>query len=192
MKLASHSSQKTKRTIIVLASVLLVSMAGYAAYATSNGLWPFSSNQTAHHSEADEADTSSSPTEVDESDSQSAKKEYVEDSKPNEPQAPAKSAGKKAVDVGVSFADIYDGKLEVRAFTSGTIESGSCKVTAKHASSGSVVSESSKAFIDASTTQCEPVYIPVSKLAEGEWDVSVEFSSKTHQGVSESRKVNVS
>lgn len=194
MKITSPATRTTKKTLAVALSVLLVGGVSYGVYASQKDLWPFSSNNTkmASDNQVNDTDEVNPPEQADESDSQSTKKSYVEESKSSEPQTSTTSSEKEKVDVGVSFADIYDGKLEVRAFTSGVIESGTCKVVAKHTDNGSVVTESSQAFIDASTTQCAAVYIPVEKLSAGEWRVYVEFSSESHRGVSESRKVTIS
>jgi hypothetical protein len=98
---------------------------------------------------------------------------------------------KGEVQVGISYADINeDGDLEIRAFTNGAIEGdGTCVATM--VSGTQKVTGKSKAFIDATSTICQPIYVPRSQLASGTWSVTVKFSSKTHTGTSETVKVSV-
>ncbi|MDB5162034.1 MAG: hypothetical protein JWM52_542 [Candidatus Saccharibacteria bacterium] len=93
--------------------------------------------------------------------------------------------------VGITFADVTGSNLEVRAFTPSVIEGdGTC--TAVLTKNNETVKKSSPAFIDASSSQCRPIYIDVGEFhSKGTWKLTVEYSSPTHKGVSESSEVTV-
>ncbi len=90
----------------------------------------------------------------------------------------------KNVDVAISFADVFNGNVEVRAFIPGLIEaSGICTANLKQ---GNItVDASANAFIDVSSTQCPPIYIPLSRFpATGKWTLTVMYTSTVNSGSS--------
>lgn len=99
---------------------------------------------------------------------------------------------KQEVGVALTYAGTGSdpGTIEVRAFVSGVIEGdGTC--TATFTNNSSSITQSSPGFIDATTTQCEPMIISKSKLSPGQWKVTVQYTSPTSTGVSQSNTVNV-
>jgi len=141
------------------------------------------SNKTPSSNEVDY----SGPSDSDINESQNAKKNSESN---NTSQNSTIPSTKTSVSVAVSYADIYNGNLEVRAFTSDVIEgTGTCTVTATKGDAR--ITESSTAFIDVSTTQCNPIYISQSRLSPGTWIVTVSFSSPDKEGVSDKIKVAV-
>lgn len=127
------------------------------------------------------------PTQQDAANSQNAKEKLLEgdsNEAPIEPTAPSNQEQKKPAPVNISYADIINGNLEVRASTSSVIQgNGTCTVTVSKAG-GTPIVKTTPAFIDVSSTICEPVYIPRSQLTTGSWTVTVTYSSPTHQGSS--------
>lgn len=103
----------------------------------------------------------------------------------------SESSTKRAVSVAVTYAGAGDeGVFEVRAFIDGVIEgSGTC--TATLTKDGRTVTKSSPAFVDASSSICEPIYINKSQLSSGSWGVVVSYNSPDAVGVSSSTTMEV-
>lgn len=101
------------------------------------------------------------------------------------------STAKQTLPVGISFAGIVDNNVEVRAFISGIIEgNGTCIAT--FSKDGVEITESSPAFIDATTSQCEPIQIPKSRFtSSGVWTLVVSYSSTDAEGKSSAMEVDL-
>jgi hypothetical protein len=109
---------------------------------------------------------------------------------PTDDQNPDDETDKKTVNVGISYADIYEDNLEIRAFTNSVISGdGTCTATVKKGSQ--VITKSVSAFVDASSSQCRPIYIPSTQLDSGTWQITVRFSSPTSEGTSETVEVTI-
>lgn len=101
----------------------------------------------------------------------------------------SQSNGKSSAEVAITSASIQGDSLEVRAFAANVIEGGSCTALVENGAKN--ISGTSDAFIDASTTPCEPIEIPLSKLGAGTWSVTVIYESKNHKGVSTPTEVKL-
>lgn len=99
---------------------------------------------------------------------------------------------KKSVPIGISYAGVVDtDTIEVRAFMSEIIEgNGIC--TATFTKAGMVVSATSLAFIDATTSQCEPIKISRSAFSEdGIWNLVLSYASSDAEGISQSIEIKL-
>lgn len=186
MKINTIKKRKKTLVIIVVTCVALGIAGGVLAWqlVQSNNSAP----QTTNDPPAVNDVNYGPPSETDISEGQDGKKSTYEQntSESND----NTDSSKKSVAVGVSYADMYNNKLEIRAFTNGVIEgSGSCTATATKGST--VITETTTAFIDSSTTQCNPIYIEASRLSSGTWDVVVKFSSNSAEGTSDIIKVTI-
>lgn len=198
MKIKKQSQSPLKKTLLISAAILLVGAAGYGVYAKANNLWPFTTTDTSDNSDSSVREPNSvdyeGPTKEDTNNSQNAKENLLEEdtdeTTPNEgtPETPTQ---KKNAAVNISFADIYNNNLEIRAFTQSVIEgSGTCTATVSKSGSPTIT-KSSKAFIDSSSSICQPIYIPKSQLSNGTWNVNVSYSSPQYKGSSGQIKVEV-
>lgn len=186
-----------KRRIITTALVVLALLVlAYVVYAyTSQSLWPFASRKDTITSQtsADDSASSNNPTnDVNYSPPTKEEEEASQDGKKETTQEDNSIGGSKThVNIGVTFSAIFNGKMEVRAFTPSIIEgNGTC--TATFTKGSSKVTASSSAFIDSSTTQCNPIYIDPSQFTEkGTWDLVVSFSSSDASGDSGKIEVNI-
>lgn len=188
-QLKRHHKKQTKR-ILIIASTIVILLATVAVVLFFTPIGGLVFNKTTKQTPQNtETTTYSDPSETDIKESQNAKKKA--DSEANSPSnTNPSSSSKKKVAVAVSYADIYNNNLEVRAFISSVIEgTGTCTVTATMGSQK--VTESATAFIDASTTQCNPIYIAESRLSSGIWSVVTTFSSPDAEGSSDAIEVNV-
>lgn len=184
--------------VIITSLVIIASAAlGYTLYAQTNKLWPFHSNKTPLKEVAPEVNSVdySGPTDEDTKHSQTAKESLLNEggSEASEQQnnTETNSASKKNVTVNISFADIFDDNLEIRAFTPTVIEgNGTCTATVSKQGT-QTITKTSKAFVDSSSSICQPIYIPKSQLPTGAWNVSVTYKSPTHQGSSGQTPVEV-
>lgn len=179
--------KSTKKQVLVPLLVFALLLGGWITYAYTQKTWPFSVKTQSSSSEDGESVNYDPPTQQEVENSQNGKKNSGPDKKTNDTDT---SSQKKPASVGISYADIYNNNLEIRAFTNGVIE-GTGKCTATVTMGNTKVTKSNDAFIDASTTQCKPIYIPASDLSSGTWKVSVTFSSPDHEGTSEVVEVKV-
>ncbi len=104
---------------------------------------------------------------------------------------PSAPADPGSVSVAVSFAGVSNGSVEVRAFIPSIIE-GSGQCTATLIKDGEKVEKSNTAFVDASSSQCNPIYIPLSDFpSKGVWSLVVSYKSPDAKGSSEKIEVNL-
>ena len=176
-------TQKSKKIFIIIASVIALLAVGYFTFAyTSKLAWPF---QKATETKIVDGINYSLPTEQEIKDSQDGKK----NSGVQETTEPTGT-----VSVGISYAqyDDQEGVIDIRAFVPDAIEGdGTC--TATLTKNGEVVTRASKAFIDSSTSQCEPIQLALEDFPEGVTrDLVVSYSSSTSKGTSDTVKVEVS
>ena len=201
MKLRNYPPQKKLRTpLIILAVILVLALTyGVIAYATKS-LWPFQESaadkSSQQYTDEDSGINYSPPSDEDIEHSQDAKQK-IEDERPNNSnpdgsEATTENTGsKKSVGVGVSFADVFENNVEIRAFIPQTIEgTGTCTATLTRGSQS--ITESAKGFVDSSSTQCEPILIPLSRFTDkGIWNLVVSYKSPSSNGKSGAIEVNI-
>lgn len=187
MKVNKNRKNNKKIALLALvAAIVVVGVTAYGVLAYQKSMWPFTGAELSDQS--DDSVNYGPPTQNEVEHSQDAKKDAYENKDDSDTQG--NSSSKMQVEVGVAFADIIDGSLEVRAFTPSVVEGdGTCTVTA--IKGASTVTGTSKAFIDSTTSQCQPIKIPVSSLSSGTWQVSVDYSSSKSFGKSEIIEVRV-
>lgn len=148
----------SKKRFIIPALVgagLLLGVLGYGAYAYVSNTWPFQAASTQNSDNEGSKINLDPPTQEEIDASQDAKKR-LEEEQNNKP--PQQDTEKQSVNVGIAFADVRGSNLEIRAFTNGVIRGdGTC--TAKVQKDSIVIERSTPAFIDVSSTQCEPIQI---------------------------------
>ena len=179
-----------KKTIVIIAILLLLlvlATIGYLLFKNSNFGNIFKSGN-APISQSKESDRPvndvdySGPSETDIEESQNGKKNIEENDS---------TTNSSSVPVAVSFADVVDNNVEIRAFIPGVIE-GTGKCTATLNQGAQTIQRSSDAFIDASSSQCDPIYIPVSELpSKGTWSLVVVYTSSLHTGKSDPLEVKL-
>lgn len=178
---------KSKSTLVIIIIVGIALLASTAALAYSQKWWPFDWPERF----IVDGINYGPPTQQEIESGDDAKKKLLDDAKNNN-QDDTDSESRKVVNVGVSFADKIESNLEVRAFVSGVVEgTGTC--TATLTKSGSQpVSKSSKAFINVSTSQCQPILIPLGDFDKaGEWVLVVTYASPTSAGESEKITITI-
>jgi len=184
----NKSSHKTILLFIVFA--LFISIFIYGIVAKNKDLWPFIKNESNSLINDDTTDSINynPPTNQEIQEGQDIKKRNIESSEEDED---VSENIKTIVSVGVAFADVVDGKLEIRAFIPNVIESdGICTATLKK--DESIIQESSSAFIDFKTSQCRPIYISVDRFKiKGSWSLTVSYKSDTSNGESEPTEINI-
>jgi flagellar basal body-associated protein FliL len=189
MKFPQKSNRNRKKIVIVIASILVLIAAAFLVY-----FFLLGGNKTSE--QTSDVDSTTRPTndvdysgasEEDVATSQDGKKNSSDNN--NTEGTPAPNSN---VTVGITFADVIGSNVEIRAFTPSVIE-GDGKCTATLTKGTETVTQSSPAFIDATSTQCEPIYIDVAKFpSKGVWSLKVDYSSSKHKGVSEISKVTIS
>lgn len=178
-----------QKIIISIIVVLLLLIGGWIVYAKMNNAWPFPVNSTSTPSLQDgDSINYDPPTQEEIENSQNGKNNSKQEGDDNK-----KPTSKRSVSVGIAFAD-YDAQemaIDIRAFTPDVIESdGTCIATLIHGTQK--VTQSSRAFIDSSSSQCEPILIPESNFSEkGTWKLTVSYGSSKSSGVSPSMDVRV-
>lgn len=198
MRISDQKQKRKSRLVIVSVAALVLAVGGATALAYSQKWWPF----TEPENHIIEGIDYGPPTEQEVENSQNAKKDAVEENTTSQENQTGEnnsnngesgnSTTTKQVSVAISFADVIDGNVEVRAFIVGVIEgTGTCTATLTHTAT-QPVTKSSQAFVDASTSQCQPIMIPVSSFdQDGEWTLVVTYKSPTSSGQSEKMTINI-
>ena len=169
----------TTLAIIIVAALLV----GYGALASSKHLWPYQ-NQAADTTSSSTDDLNSTDTTYGSEKNEPTTKPTDQTSKPSTPTDDEST--KQIVDVSIGYVGTGS-TVEVRAYVSGVIEgTGTC--TALFTRGNETVSASSKGFVDATTTQCEPIEIDPAELSGGGWQLLVSYSSPTARGASISQE----
>src|SRR5690606_31993992 len=108
MKINKQKKKNFKAIGLAVGALILIG-GGVAAYMIIN-------NQNKADSQNSSEINYDPPTEEEVQEGQNAKKDAYEESG-STPSDAKNTTSKKQVNVGVSYADIYDGNLEIRAFT---------------------------------------------------------------------------
>jgi hypothetical protein len=177
VKLTKRNKKTLLKTLIACAVFLLIASFFTVAYRAH--IWPFSKVATTLTQPQENASIDT-PAQQEINSSQDGKKNSVD-------AGPAKTN----VSVDIAYAGVNDEKqyVEIRAFTADVIEGdGVCVATLSQG--GALVTGSAKAFVDASSSICAAITIPLSKFStKGEWSVSVSYTSTSHSGVSDTESV---
>ncbi|MFZ1301787.1 MAG: hypothetical protein WAQ27_04425 [Candidatus Microsaccharimonas sp.] len=188
-----HNKKGPNKIWIIVSIILFLCIATYVVYGTTTkSVWPFNTNKVTANNPSDEIrginDVDYSPPSEEDAEQSKAGKDKLTDDSGN---SNTTTDGQKSVAVGVSFADLIDNKVEIRAFTPGIVEgSGTCLATLTK--NNLSVTASSKAFIDSTSSQCTPIYIDVSKFQEkGVWDLTVTYTSPQAAGRSDVIEVKI-
>lgn len=179
----SLSTNKNTPLVIVICVVAVVLViGGYFAFAyTTKQFWPFiaaDSSNTPSPKPSSNSNTDNTDGSLD------AKERSTDQDKQssNNDSSSTDSNGAKVVEIGVTYAGVYGQNVEVRAFASGVIE-GNGKCTATFTQGSQTVAQSSDAFIDATTTQCGVINIPLSSFpGKGTWKLIVTYASPNSTG----------
>lgn len=201
MKITRKSRVGKKVKILMVVAAIAVLLAGGLAYAYTQGTWPFQSDNTTANTDTASKDSEdvnsidySPPTSEEQSSSQDAKRRFKEEQERKAQEDSRKTpSGKKIANVSITSAGVFNDKLEIRAYISNVIEDGgTCTATVTSSTAKSeVVTAQSKAFADASSSVCPPIYIPANKLQAGKWSVQVKYTSSNYEGVSSSTEITM-
>ncbi len=178
-----------KPLILTTILVIIVLLISGTVFAYKQSLWPFLKKDNTQKSANYDQNTNdqvnySAPTQQEVDSSQDAKKNTAQEQNGTQQE----DTSTKKVSVGISYATINSGNLEIRAFTPDVIEgTGTCTATAVMGTKE--FTTTSKAFVDATSSICKPLYIDAGKLEAGTWNVTVSYSSPTSSGTSNSVEV---
>lgn len=199
MKIKTKTNTHHNIAITSVVIALILTLGATAYWMNSNNIGPFSDSSKDSSPEIRQANDVDygPPSEGEVNNSQNAKNRILEediqdnDDSSLESKTPSNSAKKKLATISISYADIFENNLEIRAFTPSVIE-GTGECTATVSKSGSTtITKKTPAFIDASSTICRPIYIPKSQLSTGVWTVNVNYSSPAYEGSSGPMKIEV-
>lgn len=185
----------SKRLFIgAIALILVILITAYLFLAHNRALWPFMPSPVT-------SSLPSSPSLLPAKDDPNGTDPTYSTAKDQSKSNPSSTSGtpdtqatnqKKTVGVAITYTGPGNdpSTIEVQAFVSGIIEgTGTCTASL---TSGSVnITSSSPAFIDATTTQCEPMIISRAKLSSGQWSVSVHYDSPTSTGTSQDKTITI-
>lgn len=188
---AINTKQKSLKKLfaIIIISVFAVSALGYFGYAyTTKNAWPFAAKTTDASAESEDGINYEPPTKQEVLDSQNGKK----NSENQENITPSGSLKNASVGIAYAAHDDSGSVIDIRAFTPDVIEgNGTC--TATLTKDEQTITRTSKAFIDYSSSQCEPILINTSEFATGGmWNLTVSYKSNTSSGTSTAVQVEVS
>lgn len=186
MKIQKKTKKSLKPVIISVIAVLLIAGSVGAYFLV------LKNNQEPTDTPDDSSVNYEPPTKQEVDSSQDGKKNNSGQSEETPTSSPQEN-GKRKVSVGIAFAnyDPDEKAVDIRAFTPDTIE-GDGKCTATLTQGSKTVTQSSEAFIDSSSSQCEPILISASKFGSGgTWKLSVSYTSSKSTGVSPAMEVSL-
>ncbi|HUC89529.1 MAG TPA: hypothetical protein VMR45_01900 [Patescibacteria group bacterium] len=128
------------------------------------------------------------PTAEEQQSGNDKKKEIVENKDQNQVQNDTPAPG--AAEVQITYAGIYQDKLEVGAYVSNVFEDGgTCKLIVKN--NGTELTNTVTAVKDVKTTACPVMTLDKSQLTSGTWSATVTYTSLTHSGTSSAREIKI-
>lgn len=178
------------KKIAIASGIALLLLLSYGGLSYSQSWWPFSNDNSASISEEDKPKAVNEvnydpPTQEEIDRSQDGKKNSAANEQIDSRDEKDANSSKNTVSIGIAFADVVGSNLEIRAFTPSVIE-GDGKCTATLSKGSESITESSSAFIDSTTSQCQPIIIPTNKLKQsGSWSLIVKYDSSTSRGISD-------
>lgn len=194
MKTPKPKNNQRKKIALGLIALVVLLFVGATAYAYSTSTWPFQkpTQQTASTNTTSKGVNNvdySPPSQDDIARSQDAKKrgDTAQTQQPTNNQTQTKK-----VSVGISFADVVNSTVEIRAFIPNVVEgTGTCTATLTKDGAQSITRQS-KAFIDSTTSQCQPIVINTVDFPQtGTWRLVVNYNSPTSEGNSETVEVKL-
>ena len=172
-------THKNKKPITLLILVIFV-VSGITILLEKNGVIDIFSAKNNPVVQADPSINFGPPTQV-ETDAGNAQKEILI----SEEQDRETPVNKGLAEVVITDASQYDDKIEVRAFIANVVADGEC--TFDFTINDLLVSETTPAYADATTTPCIALTIDRSKFSKaGVWAVNVRYSSEHYTGSSQS------
>lgn len=180
MRTNKNPANKNKGVALAIVALIFLFLAGGGlALAYAQSTWPFSKS----------ADPVSSTPQI--QDDTTASQEGKQNGKKTDDSDSESKTTPRQIEVGVSFADIINDTVEIRAFTPDVVEGdGTCTATLTKGSEK--VTATSQAFIDSTSSQCRPITILLTKFQQaGNWSLTVSYKSANSQGVSESIEVQL-
>lgn len=182
----TEKNKKLRILVVVTAVILFAGLASYIVYANSNQLWPFLAKETPVESGHDTNSINyNPPTDKEVESSQDGKKNSSENTNENETLT--------SINLIVSYAGLSDDKtaIEVNAYTPDVIE-GTGKCTATLTKDSSTVNKESSAMVDARSSICEPILIPLTEFnSNGTWQLSVSYKSPKYTATSSKQDVRI-
>jgi hypothetical protein len=184
MKIIKHAS-KSKKIILLILAVVLLSALAYGVYAKQSNRWPFI--QTPHTNSDKGRDIDyKSPTNDQKSEGERIKERSVDQPSQTTP-PPSSTTQKKNVAATVTSANQNNGKFQVR-FLIQALDKGSCVLRLTKGTT-SVTKTSATQTLPNSMT-CQGFDIPLSELSSGEWTYTMTFTGNdTNATVTD--KVNI-
>lgn len=175
-------------TITAISAALLVSYLSYGYFSTS--LWPFKDKNSQGTAVKGVNEINyDPPTKEDKEQSQEGKKNSA--AQDDDTSVTREESGKQKISIGISFADIINNQVEVRAFTPNIIEGGGI-CTAKFTKDNQTITATSEAFVDSTSSQCNPIYVDPARFTEkGTWNLVVSYLSNNATGTSEKMEINL-
>lgn len=132
------------------------------------------------------------PTKEEQQAGNEQKEEIVEEKEQQEATPPPSPSSKKSVKPAIVSASIIDGQVDVRGFVPGVFEEGGT-CTARFTKPGSTpISKTTTGFEDFNKTTCQPFTFPVAQLSgNGDWSITLSYSSGTAEGTSDASTITV-
>ena len=181
---------QTKPWLAIIATAIAALLVVYLSYGyVTKSLWPFEDNKSQGTTKGVNEVNYDPPTQEDKQQSQEGKKNSAA---PDEGTSITRDEnGKQKVSIGISFADIINNQVEVRAFTPSVFEGGGI-CTAQFTKNSQTITATSEAFVDSTSSQCGPIYVDPARFTEkGTWSLVVSYLSNNAAGTSESIEINL-
>ena len=180
MKINTHkSSSPRKSTVaIIVALMLIIAVAAGSfvyVYAFNGNLFGWS-NQTQQKTDDADGVNYEAPTEEEVTTGSSIKQDSIENNKTSTPSS--------SLDLSITALNQTSDTLRVRVLIPSIVSSGTC--TASLVKGSLLVSRSVETQALSNASTCKGFDIPLSELAAGKWNITVNFENETQKGTTSS------
>lgn len=177
-----------KKTLIILASVIVLGGGAYAIYASQNQTWPFSdsSKVSETNSEPDMANDNKdegSKQDPDNTNGQSDNENRSPiDKTPIQYESPKNPIPPDQLTGVINYKSVADGKLVIRNTINQSISGGSCEMVMTHQSTRKVVTKNAPIVVNPHSSTCQGFDISTSELSSGSWDINITITGDGKKG----------
>ena len=183
-----NTKKRSKKPLLIAAIIAVVLLGGYTAYAATQSTWPFMKTETKSHHD----DTTKSNDDSDKSDASKNSSSNDSDNgdattppsktPPQYDEDPSKSTPKDTLTGVINYKAVNDGSLVLRTTINQDVSSGTCALTLANTATNKTFEQSVDIIQRPSASNCNGFTIPLSKLGNGTWNITIGLTSGNKSG----------
>lgn len=166
--------KKTKKykKISIFGIIILLGLGGYGVLAVTQELWPFNNNNVSYNVDPPSTEQREAGEEI----SQEAKEAEPESDQAFKQGHEDEVSNVSDVIIRITSTEQQNGQLQIRTLIH-SVESGDCKLTLT-SNSGTIITKSAATQSMAATSTCKGFDVPLSELANGEWQIAIDYQAQ--------------